>query len=138
MQKLQREWTAKGVAWLTVSSSGPGKQGHVGRPKAAALMKKKSGEPTAVLLDPDGRVGRIYGAKTTPHMFVIDAKGRLVCAGGFDDKPSTDRADVATAKNCVGRRSARSWPADRFLPPPARPTAAASSSGVSAVGADGA
>jgi len=101
MQKLQREWTAKGVVWLTVSSSGPGKQGHVDGPKAAALMKEKSGGPTAVLLDPEGKVGRAYGAKTTPHMFVIDAKGRLVYAGGIDDKPSTDRADVATAKNYV-------------------------------------
>jgi peroxiredoxin len=101
MQKLQREWTAKGIVWLTVSSSGPGKQGHVDGPKAAALMKEKSGGPTAVLLDPDGKVGRTYGAKTTPHMFVIGAEGRLVYAGGIDDKPSTDRADVATAKNYV-------------------------------------
>ena len=101
MQKLQKEWTAKGVVWLTVSSSGPGKQGHVDGAKAEALMKEKSGGPTAVLLDPDGKVGRAYGAKTTPHMFVIDAKGRVVYAGGIDDKPSTDPADVHTARNHV-------------------------------------
>ena len=101
MQKLQKEWTAKGVVWLTVSSSAPGKQGHVDGAKAEAFMKEKSGAPTAVLLDPEGKVGRAYGAKTTPHMFVIDGKGRVVYAGGIDDKPSTDRADVATAKNYV-------------------------------------
>ena len=69
--------------------------------KADALMKEKAGAPTAVLLDPEGKVGRAYGAKTTPHMFVIDGKGRVVYAGGIDDKPSTDQADVATAKNYV-------------------------------------
>jgi peroxiredoxin len=101
MQKLQKEWTGKGVAWLTVNSSAPGKQGHVDAAKANALMKEKGGAPTAVLLDPDGRVGKAYGAKTTPHMFVIDPKGTVVYAGGIDDKPSTDQADVAAARNYV-------------------------------------
>jgi peroxiredoxin len=101
MQKLQKEWTAKGVVWLTVSSSAPGKQGYVDAAKANAVMKEKGGAPTSVLLDHDGKVGRAYGAKTTPHMFVIDAKGTVVYAGGIDDKPSTDQADVATAKNFV-------------------------------------
>jgi len=101
MQKLQKEWTSKGVVWLTVSSSAAGKQGHVDGAKANTLMSERAGSPTAVLLDHDGKVGRAYGAKTTPHMFVIDPKGKLVYAGGIDDKPSTDRADVATAKNYV-------------------------------------
>jgi peroxiredoxin len=101
MQRLQREWTGKGVVWLTVSSSAPGKQGHVDGAKADALMKEKGGAPTAVLLDHGGKAGRAYGAKTTPHMFVIDARGRLVYAGGIDDRPSTDQADVASAKNYV-------------------------------------
>jgi peroxiredoxin len=102
MQRLQKEWTGKGVVWLTVSSSAPGKQGHVDGAKADALMKEKGGASTAVLLDHDGKVGRAYGAKTTPHMFVIDAKGRLVYAGGIDDRPSTDQADIASAKGYVG------------------------------------
>ena len=101
MQKLQKEWTAKGVVWLTVSSSAPGKQGHVDGVKADALMKEKAGAPTAVLLDHDGKAGKAYGAKTTPHMFVIDAKGTVAYAGGIDDKPSTEQADIATAKNYV-------------------------------------
>ncbi len=101
MQKLQKEWTAKGVVWLTVSSSAPGKQGYVDATKANAWMKEKGAAPSAVLLDHDGKVGRAYGAKTTPHMFVIDLTGKVVYAGGIDDKPSTDQADIATAKNFV-------------------------------------
>ena len=101
MQKLQREWTAKGVVWLTVSSSAAGKQGHVDAAKANEWMKEKGAAPSAVLLDHDGKVGRAYGAKTTPHMFVIDPTGKVVYAGGIDDKPSTDQADIATAKNFV-------------------------------------
>lgn len=101
MQKLQKAWTGRGVVWLTVSSSAPGKQGYVAGPKANALMKEKGGAPTAILLDHDGTVGRAYGARTTPHMFVIDRKGTLVYEGGIDDKPSTDVADLATATNYV-------------------------------------
>jgi peroxiredoxin len=101
MQRLQKEWTSKGVAWITVSSSAAGKQGYVDGAQANAIMKEKAGAPTAVLLDHDGKVGRAYGAKTTPHMFVVDGKGTLVYAGGIDDKPSTDQSDVATAKNLV-------------------------------------
>ncbi len=101
MQKLQKEWTAKGVVWLTVSSSAPGKQGFVDGAKANALVKEKGGAATAVLLDHDGKVGKVYGAKTTPHMYVVDAKGALAYAGGIDDKPSTDQADIATARNHV-------------------------------------
>jgi peroxiredoxin len=101
MQKLQKTWTSRGVVWLTVSSSAPGKQGYVDGPKANALMKEKGGAPTAILLDHDGTVGRAYGARTTPHMFVIDKTGTLVYEGGIDDKPSTDLADLATANNYV-------------------------------------
>ena len=75
MQKLQREWTAKGVVWLTVDSSAPGQQGYMTAAEANASMKEKGGSPTAVLLDPAGTTGRAYGAKTTPHMFVVDEQG---------------------------------------------------------------
>jgi peroxiredoxin len=101
MQKLQKQWTAKGATWLTVSSSAAGKEGYVDGAQANAIMKERGGAPTAILLDHDGKVGRAYGAKTTPHMFVIDAKGTLVYAGGIDDRPSTDQADIAGARNYV-------------------------------------
>ena len=101
MQRLQKEWTGKGVVWLTVNSSAAGQQGHLDAPGATATMKEKGGAATAVLLDHDGKLGRAYGAKTTPHMFVIDKSGNVAYAGGIDDKPSTDAGDVAIAHNYV-------------------------------------
>ncbi|HSB61151.1 MAG TPA: thioredoxin family protein [Vicinamibacteria bacterium] len=101
MQALQKAWTAKGVAWLSVNSSGPGKEGYVDGTQANELTRAKGAAPTAVLLDPAGRVGRAYGARTTPHMFVIDPGGTVVYAGGIDDKPSTDQSDLASARNFV-------------------------------------
>jgi hypothetical protein len=101
MQKLQKAWTGKGVVWLTVNSSAAGQQGHRDAAQAMAAMKEKNGAATAVLLDHDGKVGRAYGAKTTPHMFVIDPQGTLVYAGGIDDKTSTEAADVPIAHNFV-------------------------------------
>jgi hypothetical protein len=101
MQKTQAAAEAKGAVWLSVNSSAPGKQGAMDGKKAASLTSEKHATPTAVLLDPDGTIGRAYGAKTTPHMFVIDPKGTIVYAGAIDDKPSTDQADVKTARNHV-------------------------------------
>jgi peroxiredoxin len=101
MQGLQKAYTQKGVAWLTINSSAPSKEGSVDAAQANAILEKRGAAPTAYVLDPQGVVGRAYGAKTTPHMFVIDPQGRLVYAGGIDDKPSTDQADVKTAKNYV-------------------------------------
>src|SRR5438477_12289191 len=101
MQKLQKEYTARGVVWLSVNSSAPGTQGHYTSDKVDALIKEKGAAPTAYLLDTGGTLGRAYGAKTTPHMFVIDPRGTLIYAGGIDDTPSTDTADIATAKNYV-------------------------------------
>ena len=103
MQKLQKEWTAKGVVWLTVISSAPGKQGYVTASEADAYVKDKGAAPTAVLLDPPGTVGMAYDAKTTPHMYVIDPSGRLVYNGAIDDKPTTDLGDVPGARNYVSQ-----------------------------------
>ncbi len=99
MQKLQKAYTARGVVWLTVISSAPGKQGHVTPAQADQLTKERGAAPSAVLLDSEGRMGRAYGAKTTPHMFVIDPAGKLVYAGAIDDTPSTDPADIPAARN---------------------------------------
>jgi peroxiredoxin len=101
MQKTQAAAEAKGAVWLSVNSSAPGKQGAMDGKLATSLTSEKHAKPTAVLLDPQGAVGRAYGAKTTPHMFVIDPKGTIVYAGAIDDKPSTDPADVPAAKNFV-------------------------------------
>jgi hypothetical protein len=101
MQKLQKAYTAKGVAWISINSSAPGKEGHVDAATAAALIKQKGAAPTQFLMDGPGTVGRAYGAKTTPHMFVIDPRGTVLYNGAIDDHPSTDPSDVPNSKNYV-------------------------------------
>ena len=101
MQKLQQEYTAKGVVWLSIISSAPGKQGHRTGPQAEADTKDKGAAPTAVLLDPAGEVGKKYEAKTTPEMFVIDKEGKVIYAGAIDSIKSTNSADIAKAENHV-------------------------------------
>lgn len=103
MQKTQAAAEAKGAVWLSVNSSAPGKQGAMDGKLATSLTSEKHATPTAVLLDPNGTIGRAYGAKTTPHMFIVDPQGTLIYAGGIDDTPSTDQADIATAKNFVSK-----------------------------------
>ncbi len=101
MQGLQREATGHGVVWLTIISSSPGSQGHVTAAQADELTTSRKAVPTAVLLDPTGAVGKMYGATNTPHMYVIDKAGMLVYAGAIDDRPTTRRADVTGASNYV-------------------------------------
>jgi peroxiredoxin len=101
MQKLQRKYTQKGVVWLSINSSAPGKQGHYPQSEASRLTQEKGATPTAVLLDSDGTVGRLYGAKTTPHIFIIDPSGVLVYQGAVDDTPTTEVADIPKAVNYV-------------------------------------
>jgi peroxiredoxin len=101
MQKLQKEWTAKGVVWLTILSSSAGQQGHMEPAQANAYFAKQNAAPSAILLDPSGEIGRLYDAKTTPHMFVINPDGVLVYNGAIDDKPTSEQADLATASNYV-------------------------------------
>ena len=101
MQRLQKEWTAKGVVWFTVISSAPGTQGFVTPSQENDYVKRMSAAPTAVLMDPGGTLGRLYDAKTTPHMFIIDPGGTLIYNGAIDDHPTSDQADIATSKNYV-------------------------------------
>jgi len=101
LPKLQKEWTAKQVVWLAIISSAPGKQGFVDGKGANQDMQEHNAAPTATLLDPKGEVGRLYGAKTTPHMFVINPQGQLIYNGAIDDKSSADPADIPAAKNYV-------------------------------------
>ena len=101
MQSLQKDETSKGIVWLTVISSAPGAQGYVDGAAANELTKSRGAAPTAVLLDPDGKVGHLYDARTTPHMFIVNADGTLVYMGGIDDKATTNEADIGSAKNYV-------------------------------------
>jgi len=101
MQALQREATGQGVVWLTLISSAPGEQGYVSPAQADELTAARKAAPTAVLLDPKGTVGHLYGATNTPHMYVIDKAGVLIYAGAIDDRPTTRRADVQGAQNYV-------------------------------------
>lgn len=101
MQSLQRKATDSGVVWLSIISSAPGKQGHVTPEQAQQLTEDRDASPTEVLLDETGEVGRLYSAKTTPHMFVIDDQGTLVYQGAIDSISSPDPADIDLATNYV-------------------------------------
>lgn len=101
MQAQQRDAVADGVVWLSVNSSAPGQQGHVDGATAERVRAQARATQTAYLLDPNGTVGRTYGAKTTPHMYVIDPKGVLRYAGGIDSIPSPDTDDIAKATQYV-------------------------------------
>src|SRR5882672_6857502 len=101
MQALQKEETAQGVVWLSINSSAAGKEGNMSPDEWKSAIKEKGAAPTTVLLDGDGKVGKMYGATNTPHMFVIDPKGVLIYKGAIDDKPTTDPEDVKGAHNYV-------------------------------------
>ena len=101
MQKLQKDYTGREVVWLTINSTRNGHPEYKQPGEMATWMKKMDASSSATLLDPKGEAGKAYGARTTPHMYIIDPKGVLVYAGGIDDKRSTDIEDVKTAKNYV-------------------------------------
>jgi len=101
MQSLQARYTQKGVVWLGVNSTSPRHSNFRDPVRSQAILKDWKSAPTAFVLDPDGKVGKQYGARTTPHMYVIDPKGMLVYVGGIDDKPSTSQRDIPPAKNLV-------------------------------------
>src|SRR5512137_1882447 len=101
MQSLQQKNTAAGVVWLAVNSTTESHSDYMAHAKLAAWFGEQKAAPTAIVMDPRGEIGRAYGAKVTPHMYVIDAKGTLVYAGAIDDKRSANPADVKTATNLV-------------------------------------
>lgn len=101
MQTLQQEATASGVVWLQVISSAPGEQGYLDGPGALARVQTDNAHPTATLLDPDGVMGRAYGATNTPHMYVINGAGELVYQGAIDDQPSAAAETLQGANNFV-------------------------------------
>ena len=101
MQTLQEKYTKEGVIWLAICSSAESKQGNFANDEINRRSKKHGAKFTAYLVDSDGKVGKMYGAKTTPHMYIINKDGKLVYAGGIDDKASTDLEDIKGAKNYV-------------------------------------
>lgn len=101
MQKTQAAAKKDGVVWLSINSGAPGKQGHMDGAEAKQFVASQKAQPAAYLLDPAGTVGKRYGAVTTPHMYIIDRSGKLVYAGGIDDKPTSDAEDIAGARNHV-------------------------------------
>jgi len=101
MERLQKEWTSKGVVWFTVISSAPGTQGYVTPTQENEYLKQMNAVPTAVLMDSGGTLGHLYAAKTTPHMYIIDPNGVLIYNGAIDDHPTSDQADIASSKNYV-------------------------------------
>lgn len=101
MQSLQKDTTGKGIVWLSIISSAPGKQGHVSGEEANSIVEKRGSAPSAVILDGQGDIGRAYAAKTTPHMYIINGEGTLLYKGAIDDTPSARPADVKIAKNYV-------------------------------------
>jgi peroxiredoxin len=101
MQKLQQEFTGKGVVWLSIDSSAPGKEGNLSAEQANAKMTEWKTKQTAFVLDPDGKAGQAYGAKNTPHMFVINPEGKIVYEGAIDSKATPNPADIANSTNYV-------------------------------------
>ena len=101
MQKLQKEFTGKDVVWLTIDSSAEGTQGYLTPEEAKKQMTEWKMSPTALLLDPSGKVGHEYHATNTPHMFVINPEGKLIYEGAIDSKASTDPGDIGSSTNYV-------------------------------------
>lgn len=101
MQTLQKDTTDKGVIWLTINSSAEGKQGFTRAHEAKSVIAREKSHETARILDSEGTIGRLYGASTTPHMFIIDQQGHLAYAGAIDDKPSVSHSTTKGAHNYV-------------------------------------
>src|SRR6059058_2706456 len=101
MQKLQKEYTSKGVVWLTIDSNAPGSEGNLSADAASKVMTGWKTRQTALLLDPEGKAGRAYGAKNTPNMVVINPEGKIVYEGAIDSKATPNPADIPNSTNYV-------------------------------------
>ncbi len=101
LPNLQKKWRDKDVVWLAINSGGKGKPGYEDPEKTNQSAKEKGSAATAILIDSSGKVGKLYGASATPHMFVIDPKGNVVYAGAIDSVASTDNADIEKSTNYV-------------------------------------
>ena|SRR6185369_911978 len=101
MPATQKEAVDKGVAWLSIDSTAKSSYEYLEPAKVAAWQNERKGRPTALLMDQDGAAGKAYGARTTPHMYIVDPQGKLIYAGGIDSIPSSDPRDIGKAVNYV-------------------------------------
>jgi peroxiredoxin len=101
MPMLQEQYRKQGVVWLTICSSAPGKQGYFEGEELTSRIEAENWKGNAYLIDDDGTVGRLYGAETTPHMYIIDTEGQLVYAGAIDSNPSVKPEDIPESQNYV-------------------------------------
>jgi thioredoxin-related protein len=121
MQRLQNEWTSKGIIWLTIISSAVGKQGYVDGNGAETDVRTTGAAPTATILDPAGKIGRAYRAQTTPHMFVIDPQGTLIYDGAIDNRATTSKANVGGSINYVSTALTEAMAGKTLSHPTSRP-----------------
>lgn len=121
LPKLQKKYTGKGVIWLSVMSSAPGKEGYYTQDQLKEQDTKNDNHATHVLMDSDGRIGHLYEAKTTPHMFIIDAKGIVQYNGAIDSVPSTEKESLTRAipyaANAIDAVLVDKTPDPAFIPP---------------------
>jgi peroxiredoxin len=103
MPSTQKAATSKGVTWLSVASTAKDASHYRAPSELASWVRDKGGAPTATLMDADGKIGRAYGARVTPHMYVIDPQGKLIYAGAIDSKPTANPDDIKTAANYVNQ-----------------------------------
>ena len=101
MPATQKTAVSKGMAWLSISSTAKDSGDYKAPAELASWIRSKEGAPTATLMDTDGKIGRAYGARVTPHMYLIDPQGKLIYAGAIDSKPTANPADIKTATNYV-------------------------------------
>ena len=101
MQKLQTEYTGKGVVWLTIDSNAPGTEGNLSADQAKKIMDSWKTKMTALVLDPESKIAKAYGAKNTPNMVVISPEGKIVYEGAIDSKATPNPADIPSSTNYV-------------------------------------
>jgi len=103
MPSTQKQAMAKGVQWLAITTTAEDASGDKTRAELQVWLKSKNASPTAAIVDVDGKIARAYGARTTPHMYVVDPQGTLIYAGAIDSKPTANPADIKTATNYVSQ-----------------------------------
>lgn len=121
MQKIQGDMTAKNIVWLSVISSAPGKQGHLAAANAVKNAQKEGSKASAILLDEKGAMGKAYGAKTTPHMYLIDPQGVLRYNGAIDSNDSADPKTIATSENYIVRAVASAEKGEKIAKETSKP-----------------